>query len=184
MVAMSTYQAVRNAGLLMLLVAFGQLQTSALAQTSTSSLDFSSGGVTVKGVTSYAMNRCRLEDLGDQNRRLRLFSGDKFSFKVNFPDTANQVVLKIDHSFAQDASKLAPKIKPPPKSEAAGPAGKPAPLTLYINGQPTHSWEKSSGGFKADEVTITNLKGGINTFELRFVDDNGISSCWIKSITP
>jgi hypothetical protein len=183
MVAMSTYRAVRNTGLLMLLVvALNPLQPSALAQNSTASLDFSSGGVAIKGVASYAMNRCRLEDMGDQNRRLRMFPGDKFSFMVNCPETANQVLLRIEHSFAEDPSKLAPKIKPPSKSEAAKPAGKQANLTLYVNGQLAHSWVKSSGGFKSEEVTVSYLKSGLNAFELRFVDDIGTSCNWIKSI--
>lgn len=180
---MNRYQAIRNVGLGMLLVAcINQMQLPVSAQTPTVLLDFSSGGVVAKGVVSYAMNRCRLEDMGDQNRRLRLFPGDKFSFTVNFPAAPEQVTFKIEHSFAEDPSKLAPKIKPSAKPDRANPVVKPAPLSLYVNGSLVHSWPKFSGSFKAEEVTVGNLKRGLNTFELRFVDDHGISSYWIKSI--
>jgi hypothetical protein len=180
---MSKYRALGNVRLLTrLILAFSLLPASLLAQSSTASLDFSSGGVVVKGITSYAMNRCRLEDLGDKNRRLRLFTGNKFTFIVSFSAPPKQVNIKIDHSFAEDASKLAPKIRPPVRRSSDKSVGKQAPVTLYVNGEVARSWEKFIGPFKEEDITIENLKEGENKFELRFADESGTSGYWIKSI--
>lgn len=165
---MNTYNALRNIGLLILpIAALAVFQFSAHAQTAYASVNFSSGEVVAKGVESYALNSCKLEDRFDDTHHLYMFSGDTFSFTVKFSETPKKVVVKLKHLSSADA-----------KTKEAG----KTPVSLYVNGERAKSWESFSAGYEVGEITIRSIKEGENMFELRYANEGGTTGYWVKYI--